>query len=135
MHSTTTQSPAFSHLVSRLGHALDSGSYDNFREVFTAEASIRTPGGEQQGIERIIGQAAASHDDYDVTQHLFGDVHTEVDGDRATVTANAIVTLVPDAEQPEMHRMLGARYGFDAVHTDAGWRFDRMAITPLWSRE
>lgn len=122
-------------LVGRLGRALDTASYDTIRELFTAEASIRTPGGEQQGIERIIGQAAANHDEYDVTQHLFSDVLTDFDGDRAAVTANAIATLVPDAEQPEKHRMLGTRYDFDAVHTDAGWRFDRMVVTPVWSRE
>lgn len=121
-------------LVGTLGRTLDTGKYDALRDVFTAEATIRTPGGEQQGIDRIIGQASASHDDYDVTQHLFGDVHLEVEGDRATVTANAIATLVPDAEQRENHRTLGGRYEFEAVRSIAGWRFDRMAITPLWSR-
>lgn len=121
-------------LVGTLGRTLDTGKYDALRDVFTAEATIRTPGGEQQGIDRIIGQASASHDDYDVTQHLFGDVHVEVEGDRATVIANAIATLVPDAEQRETHRTLGGRYEFEAVRSIAGWRFDRMAITPLWSR-
>jgi hypothetical protein len=121
-------------LVSTIGRTLDTTTYDAFRDVFTAEATIRTPGGEQQGIDRIIGQASANHDDYDVTQHLFGDVHVEVEGDRATVAANSIVTLVPDAEQRENHRTVGGRYEFDAIRTIAGWRFDRMAVTPLWSR-
>lgn len=121
-------------LVGALGRTLDTAKYDAFRDVFTAEATIRTPGGEQQGIDRIIGQASANHDEYDVTQHLFGDVHVEVEGDHATVTANAIATLVPDAKQPENHRTVGTRYDFDAVRTVAGWRFERMVITSLWSR-
>jgi hypothetical protein len=121
-------------LVGTLGRTLDTRMYDAFRDVFTAEATIQTPGGEQQGIDRIIGQASARHAEYDVTQHLFGDVHVEVEGDRATIAANSIATLVPDAEQRENHRTLGGRYEIDAVRTPAGWRFDRMSTTLLWSR-
>lgn len=134
LSATTEDRLELTRMVSTLGRALDLGRYDAFRELFTTAASIRTPGGEQQGIDRIIGQASASHDDYDVTQHLFGDVLTEIDDDRARVSANAIATLVPDSGHPETHRTLGTRYEFDAIRSDAGWRFERMAITPLWSR-
>jgi hypothetical protein len=55
---------------------------------------------------------------------------TDLDGDRATVTANLLVQFFRPREAP--HRTVGLRYTFEAVRTAAGWRCACAEITPKW---
>jgi hypothetical protein len=55
-----------------------------------------------------------------------------LDGDRATVGANLIATMVPSSDEPDAHLTIGERYRFEAVRTPAGWRFSRVEVSPVW---
>lgn len=112
-------------LISRLGAWLDGDTTaDQARAILTDDVAITTPGGTAAGLDRAVAQARRNHDV--PTQHVITNVLVDFDGDRASAGANLIVSF-PD-------RTLGERYAFGARRTPAGWRLDRVAVTPLWER-
>jgi hypothetical protein len=125
---------ALTALVHSVGRNLDTKQFDAFRSIYTEDAQAATPGGVANGIDAILVQVRRNHEDFEVSQHLFGDVHIELDGERAEVGANTLVTLVPHATELEIYRQLGVYYSFDALRTTDGWRVTRVGIKPLWSR-
>lgn len=116
-------------LVSRLGRWLDRAGDDAPERVLDPDVTVRTPGGEAHGIERVIAQAQRNHA-VDATQHVITDVVVDLEGDRAAVSANLIVTFVDG----ESLRTLGERYRFGAARTDVGWRLARIEVDRLWER-
>lgn len=120
-------------LASRLGLWLDEKRFDEAGTVFTEDVEVQTLGGASQGIVGVADQARRNHIDFERTQHVITDVLVDLDGDRATVGANLVVTFVRRADAPEQHFVLGERYHFEAVRTPQGWRFSRMRISPVWN--
>ena len=120
-------------LASRLGLWLDEQRFDEARSIFTEDVVVQTPGGESQGIALVAEQARRNHAGYARTQHVITNILVELDGDRATVRANLIVTFVHRADAPEQHFALGERYQFEVVRTPQGWRFSRVHVSPVWS--
>jgi hypothetical protein len=118
-------------LISGLGLWLDDKRFDETEPLFTDDVTVATPGGQAQGVERVVAQARRNHQT-DLTQHVITNVLVDVEGDRATARANLIVTFVPDAAQPAAHRTLGERYRFEARRTPAGWRLSRVEVSPVW---
>jgi hypothetical protein len=116
-------------LVSRLGRWLDRAGDDAPERILAPDVSVRTPGGEATGLDRVVAQAQRNHA-VDATQHVITDVLVDLDGDRAGVSANLIVTFVDG----ESLRTLGERYRFDAARTDAGWRLARIEVDRVWER-
>ncbi|MCX5042953.1 nuclear transport factor 2 family protein [Aldersonia sp. NBC_00410] len=121
-------------LVHSVGRNLDQKAFEGMRAIYTADAEAITPGGTAHGIEAVIAQVRRNHQDYEASQHLFGDVQVDVDGDTAVIGANTVVTLVPEAEHRHIHRTIGVRYRFDGIRTSEGWRLRRVGITPVWER-
>ena len=138
---TTTQAPGreradraeITELVSRLGLWLDEQRWDNARSVLTDDATAETLGGTASGLEAVVEQARRNHTKPGIgTQHVITGAVVEVDGDRATIGANLLVTFFERAEVTRPVYQLGERYGFEAVRTPAGWRLSRVRVTPLW---
>lgn len=121
-------------LVHSVGRNLDRKTFERMREIYTADVEAATPGGTARGIDAVIAQVLRNHQDYEASQHLFGDVQVDLDGDTAVIDANTLVTLVPEAGQRHIHRTLGVRYRFDGIRTMDGWRLCRVGITPVWER-
>jgi len=119
-------------LISRLGLWLDEKRFDDARSILTEDATADTPGGSVQGVDLLAEQARRNHD-VDRTQHVITNVLIDLDGDRATVRANLIVTFIPRAEAPGSHFEMGERYHFQAVRTPQGWRLSRVQASPLWT--
>jgi hypothetical protein len=122
-------------LVDRLGRALDEGRFDDFRTIYTADATAKTPGGQAEGRDALIAQASRNHTDDKRIQHFIGNVMIDLNGDAAQVRANLIATFAPAEPKTVAEPMytLGEVYRFDAVRTDEGWRLSRVETTPLWS--
>ncbi|MFD0362378.1 nuclear transport factor 2 family protein [Nocardia sp. GCM10030253] len=124
-------------LVDQLGSALDAGRFDDFRAIYTAEATAETPGGEVEGRDALIAQASRNHSDNLRIQHIISNVKIDMKGDTADVRANVIATFAPAATvaktAPEPQYTLGGVYRFDAVRTGEGWRLARVENTPTWS--
>ncbi|HMJ04603.1 MAG TPA: nuclear transport factor 2 family protein [Conexibacter sp.] len=129
---------AIADLVSRLGLWLDEHRFDDAPLLFVEDVTVETPGGSRRGIEAITAQARRNHQV--PTQHVISNVLIELDGDRADVGANLIVTFAGGLEQnavapglPAVSRALGERYLFEVVRTPRGWRFARIELRVRWT--
>ncbi|MGI8333626.1 nuclear transport factor 2 family protein [Actinomadura scrupuli] len=119
-------------LLARQGLWLDERRFDETASIFTEDATVETPGGRAKGLQALAEQAHRNHSRYAATQHVTTNVLIDLDGDRATVRANLIVTFVRDAATPEPTLTMGERYRFEAARTRHGWRFSRVKATPVW---
>jgi 3-phenylpropionate/cinnamic acid dioxygenase small subunit len=117
-------------LVSRLGLWLDEGRFDEAPSILTQDVAVSTPGGQAQGIERVIAQARRNHQHAHL-QHVITNVLIDLDGDRARVRANLVVTFADDAISSQQ----GERYRFEALRTAEGWRLSRVEVEPVWRRD
>jgi hypothetical protein len=117
-------------LVSRLGLWLDEGRFDEAPSILTQDVAVSTPGGQAQGIERVIAQARRNHQHAHL-QHVISNVLIDLDGDLAAVRANLVVTFADDAISSQQ----GERYRFEALRTPDGWRLSRVEVEPVWRRD
>ena len=119
-------------LVHRLGAALDDGDFEALRTILTPDATVTTPGGHAEGIDALIAQASRNHVPAATIQHLITGVLVDLDGDRAAVRTNLVVTFADQPGDPTPTRRLGERYAFGARRTDDGWRLTSVATTIAW---
>ncbi|MEJ3655911.1 nuclear transport factor 2 family protein [Actinomycetes bacterium KLBMP 9759] len=136
---------AITDLVARLGRMLDSKNFDDAHSILAPDVTVRTPGGTAGGVDAVIAQARRNHTVR--TQHMISDVLVDLDGDRADVGANLLVTFVPDSEGPEARLTLddadvpdarltlGERYRFTAARGDDGWRLRSIEVDRVWSTQ
>jgi hypothetical protein len=117
-------------LVSRLGLWLDAGRFDEAPSILTGDVAVSTPGGQAEGIEHVVAQARRNHQHAHL-QHVITNVLIDLDGDRAEVRANLVVTFADDAVSSQQ----GERYRFEAVRTADGWRLSRVEVVPVWKIE
>ncbi|MEH3055296.1 MAG: nuclear transport factor 2 family protein [Patulibacter minatonensis] len=123
---------ALAELVSRLGRWLDDPASCVPGSLLAADVTVRSPGGESAGLDRVVAQAERTHAAV-TTQHVMTDVIVDLDGDDARLTANLLVAfLAPgDASLAPSYRS-GSRYAFGARRTPAGWRLTRIEVDPVW---
>jgi len=127
---------AITDLVSRLGRWLDEKRFDDtevLASLFMPDIVLETPGGKSQGLAAVVDQARRRHTE-ERTQHVHTNVLIDLDGDRATVEANLIVTFVPRADAPDIISQVGTRYRFDVVRAKQGWRFSSIQDRLIWRR-
>jgi hypothetical protein len=117
-------------LVSHLGLWLDEGRFDEAPSILIDDVTVDTPGGHAEGIEHVIAQARRNHQ-HDHLQHVITNVLIDLDGDRATVRANLVVTFADDAVTSQQ----GERYRFEALRTPDGWRLSRVEVVAVWKVE
>lgn len=122
---------AIDELVTRLGRWLDAGEFGLPHDVMAGDVTVSTPGGTAEGIEAVAAQAGRNHEAFR-TQHVITDRLLDLDGDRATVSANLTVTFVPRSAGAGEAFAMGERYRFEAVRTAAGWRLSRIEVAPVW---
>ena len=110
-------------LLLRLTTCLDEGDFEGMRRVLAEDVTVRTPGGEAVGIDAAVAQASRNHSAAAVVQHLIGEVLVDLDGDEATLRANAIITFV---EEQDGGQELREVYRCRAGRTADGWRIVRL---------
>jgi len=128
--SDITDRREITDLVSRLGLWLDEGRFDEAPSVLIDDVTVDTPGGHAEGIEHVIAQARRNHQ-HDHLQHVITNVLIDLDGDRAKVRANLVVTFADAAVTSQQ----GERYRFEAARTPDGWRLSRVEVIPVWKIE
>jgi hypothetical protein len=137
---TTTESDRteITDLVYRLGVCLDEGRFDDLGGLLVEEATVTTPGGRGEGREAVIAQARRNHPADQRFQHVTTNLLIDLDGDRAAVRANLIVTITRpggqagDGPAPAPLCTIGEVYRFDLVRTESGWRFVKIGTVPVW---
>ncbi len=114
--------------------ALDTGSWDDLRVVFTADAVTDLGAGGQQGIEAIIERVSSALGLLDDSQHMVSNhqVVFEPDG-RATGRCYLQAQHIKAGVEGGSLYTVGARYEDRYVKTAAGWRIAERRIVPLWT--
>ncbi|GAA4227679.1 hypothetical protein GCM10022254_15960 [Actinomadura meridiana] len=122
-------------LVDRYLAGLDEAEFDDTwaRSVFTEDGRFEFPMGGHDGVPGMAEFTAAMMGKWRRTHHVAAGHAVEIDGDRARVRGNLIATHLHRDETPEPFQV-GDRFEGEAVRTDAGWRFERLAFEVVWSR-
>jgi hypothetical protein len=119
--------------------ALDTGTWDDLRSVFTPDVIADLGAGGQHGIEEIIERVSSALGPLDDSQHMVTNHQVTIDasgdspGDSATgrcyVQAQHIRN---DAEGGSLYTV-GGRYEDRFVRTDDGWRIAERQIVVMWT--
>ncbi|WP_020662154.1 nuclear transport factor 2 family protein [Amycolatopsis benzoatilytica] len=118
-------------LFARLARTLDEHRHDELDRVYHSDIAVHSPRGELRGLTEVTEFLNAQHTD--LAQHVHSDILIDVDGDRATATANQLVYFYREGEPP--HRRSGLRLTTAAARTADGWRFTEMGISPSWIQD
>jgi hypothetical protein len=119
--------------ISTLGRCLDERDFEALRELFTVDATVTTPGGTAVGHDALIEQARSRHSSDDGIQHLITNLLVELDGDRASVRANLLVSFANAGPADPLPFLLGEVYRFALARTADGWRITTLTSKPTWS--
>jgi hypothetical protein len=119
--------------ISTLGRCLDERDFEAIRRLFTADATVTTPGGTATGHDALVEQARRRHSVDDGVQHIVTNLLVELDGDRASVRANLLVCFAHSGPTDPLPYLLGEVYRFTLLRTEEGWRFTTLRSTPTWS--
>lgn len=139
-----------SMLVDHLFKALDERKFTNgwARGFLTDDVRMETPLGTFQGTEAVHATEEALGR-YDRTQHIASGIVTDVDVDAdadadaepATASWNALMTHVHhDSTLTELGGSadplftVGGRFEAGLRRTPDGWRFNRVAVRPIWTK-
>jgi hypothetical protein len=116
-----------------VGRCLDERDFDGLRDLFAADASVSTPGGDVRGHDALVEQARARHSNDEGIQHLITNLLIDLDGDRAAVRANLLVTFAKTGVRDPAPFLIGEVYRFELERTSIGWRVTRLTSNPVWT--
>jgi hypothetical protein len=119
--------------ISTLGRRLDERDFEGLRGLFTNDATVTTPGGTATGHDALVDQARRRHSRDEGIQHVVTNALIDLDGDRATVRANLLVSFAHAGATDPHPFVLGEVYRFELQRTAAGWRITMLNSTPVWS--
>jgi 3-phenylpropionate/cinnamic acid dioxygenase small subunit len=121
-------------LFTRFALLLDEKRWKDADTVFADDVTVHSPrGGELHGLDEVVAFMRQGEVEEQHAQHTTTDLLVEIDGDRATASANSLVHYYRDGQAP--HFTGGLRQACTAVRTPAGWRLREVRIMPVWTRE
>lgn len=121
-------------LFTRFARLLDEKRWEDADTVFTDDVAVHSPrSGEIRGIDKVVGLMRQAEVGGERTQHMTTDLLVDVNGDRATASANSLVYFYRDGQAP--HRTSGLRLACTAVRTPAGWRLRESWTMLAWMHE
>lgn len=110
------------------------------RRYFTPDVRITSPVGQHEGIDGLAESEQATLGKFERTQHVGANYMIDLDGDRATVRWNALMTHVHLAstqrargEEPGGHFDVGGTFTGEAVRTPDGWRLRSLDVRAVWT--
>ncbi|WP_199037840.1 nuclear transport factor 2 family protein [Glycomyces salinus] len=115
-------------LVSLHSLWIDEERWDETDRLFTADVVVKSIRGEASGIEELVELARKGHDRFDRTMHNKSNFVIDLDGDTATVRAHDIAVFAIDDDTASVAAGI---HHYGARRTEAGWRFDRLEVTPI----
>lgn len=120
-------------LVSSLGRCLDERNFEGLRDLFTTDAAVTTPGGTAAGHDALVEQARRGHSADQGIQHVITNLLIDVDGNRAGVRANLLVSFARSGPSDPQPFLLGEVYRLELRRSEDGWRFTGLSSAPVWS--
>jgi hypothetical protein len=120
-------------LITELGRCLDERDFESLRGLFTDDAGVTTPGGTATGHDALVEQARRRHSADDGIQHVITNPIIDLDGDRAAVRANLLVSFARSGPADPEPFLLGEVYRFELRRVDGSWRFTSLRSTPVWT--
>lgn len=115
-------------LVARHSLWIDENRWNETDRLFTDDVIVTSPRGQAHGIAELLALVRKGHDAYTRTMHNKANLVIEVDGETATVRAHDLAIFVLD---DTTEAIAAAIHHYGARRTEAGWRFDRLDITPV----
>jgi ketosteroid isomerase-like protein len=120
---------AIRSLIGRAAHLADEGGPDDYRAIYTADATWMLGGGQQNGIEEIVAATAKRRTEGvsgpgTGTRHFVMPLHVSVDGDRATAVSYFL--FLGDTAGAPVIKVFGV-YTDGLVRTAQGWRINNRA--------
>ncbi len=116
-------------LVSRLGAWLDRRGGDP-ASMYAPDVVAVGPRGRIEGIDEVAALVGPEVSGAERFQHFHTDLLTEIDGDRAVVSANQLVQAYYEGEVP--HRTSGLRVEYLVRRRTEGWRLAELRIELQW---
>lgn len=116
-------------LVARLGRWLDGHGGDP-ATIYDHDVVARSPRGELDGYDEVLAFVSRAAPEGERVQHFHTDTLVELDGDRASVTANQLVQFFRSGQAP--HRTSGLQVTYEAVRRPDGWRLSVLQIELAW---
>lgn len=127
---------AIHQLLARYGHLIDHRRWDEFAELFTADATIDYRGGrgtvERAGRDAIVAWFRELDDTHPPAHHVTNIIVDDAAerGGPVAVDSKFIAPFTRDQHVPK--RMYGGDYHDRVVRTDAGWQFVHKQCIPQW---
>jgi hypothetical protein len=112
--------------------ALDTRQFDDLRSVFLPDATAML-GRECNGVDDIITRISGALGPLDESQHLIGNHHVEVDGDRATCRCYLQAQHVLRSAEGGPNHIIAGRYDDELERTPDGWRIRHRSLTVMWT--
>ncbi len=85
------------------------------------------------GRENLAEKARIALERYQGLQHSMTNMQFEIDGDKATGSANLILAATPDLSKPDVNFMFGGPYRWEFVRTEEGWRLWICRLSVVWT--
>lgn len=112
--------------------ALDTGQWEDLRQVFLPDARAILGGSDLDGIEAIIARVKAALTPLDDSQHMVSTHQIHVDGDKATSRCYLHAQHVRHGAVGGPNFIIAGRYEDELVRTPQGWRISYRALIPMW---
>jgi uncharacterized protein (TIGR02246 family) len=120
-------------LIRQTWAAIDRKDWDAYADAFVEDGVFEIMGQRRRGRDEIVAGPARDLAKYESLQHLVMNELVDVDGERAVGQWYAVAVHVPDASDPGTHADVGLRYRFRARRDKTGWRFESVALDPIWT--
>jgi ketosteroid isomerase-like protein len=119
-------------LLLRFARALDERDWAGYAALYAEDGVLQLPWGPPRPRDGLEQDTEANLGRFHATQHISSNHQIAVAGDAATSRSYLQAVHVVDPDAPDGNWTLGGWYDCTYRRTPDGWRFTRVAITPVW---
>lgn len=131
---------ALKSLVDTFSNLADTKEIDKQVQLFTEDAEVISYQGEKQtshlkGRKELAERFKAFLDQFTTVYHINGQQTVNIDGDKATGIAYALVVLVSEKDGKKTMRPQGVRYNDEYVRQNGRWLISKRTSHFEWTKE
>jgi len=118
-------------LLMRFARALDEKDWAGYAALYAEDGVLHLPWGEPHPQAILRESTEANLGRFHATHHISANHQIQIDGDTAASRSSLPAVHVADL-LAESHWTVAGWYDCEYRRTPDGWRFTRVAITPVW---